>query len=278
MKKHNSAAPQPPTHSTAPVDVSRRRTLGALGAFSILGSAGLIGCGGSSSATNSTSSSASSSVSSSTATASSASATSSVDSCTLIPTETEGPYPLTAILSNSAIVRADIAENKSGVPLTLKLKLVNVSSDCSPFTYASIYVWHCDKDGVYSGYSQPGANTVGETFCRGVQDVDENGVATFNTIFPGWYTGRLTHIHFQVFLYNDTSSTATATSQLAFPADITTAVYNSSLYSAHGQNTSVSSFAADNVFSDGITYQLASVTGSVDEGFVATLDVGIAAG
>ena len=199
-----------------------------------------------------------------------------VDSCVLIPQETQGPYPLLAIISNSGMVRTDITEGKAGIPLTLKLKLVDVNNSCASIPYGSVYVWHCDKDGVYSGYSNQtgGVNAIGETFCRGIQDTDENGEVTFTTIYPGWYNGRITHIHFQVYLFN--SAISTATSQIAFPQDVTRTVYNSSLYAARGQNTSVGSFAADNVFSDGVTYQLADVSGDISSGYEATLQVGIA--
>jgi len=199
-------------------------------------------------------------------------------SCVIIPQETEGPYPLLAILTNSSIVRQDITENKTGVPLTLVLKLQDVSNQCAAISGAAVYVWHCDKDGAYSGYNsaQNGGDHSGETFLRGVQVSDSAGEVIFYTIYPGWYTGRITHIHFQIYLNDNLNVTATATSQLGFPQDITQTVYASSLYSAHGQNTSVSSFSEDNVFSDGTTYQIASVEGSVNDGYTATLVVGVA--
>ena len=256
--------------SLSQVKVTRRHTLQLLGALSVLGG-GLSACGDSSDSENT------SVISNDSTGSSDDNRNNQTGSCVLIPSETEGPYPLTAILSNSAIVRQDITEGKTGVPLTLKLNIVDINNSCSAFTYASVYIWHCDKDGVYSGYSQPGANAIGETFCRGVGDTDENGEVTFTTIYPGWYTGRITHIHFQVFLYNDTSAMATVTSQIAFPEAVTTAVYNSSFYSAHGQNNSVNGFASDNIFSDGVDYQMAKISGSVDEGYVASLQVGISA-
>jgi len=175
------------------------------------------------------------------------------------------------------MVRKDVTEGKPGVPMTLKLQVVNVNAACAPITNAAVYIWHCDKDGVYSGYSQPGASTVGQTFMRGIQVTDANGEVTFTTIYPGWYSGRITHIHFQIYLNDNLGRTATATSQLAFPTAVTTAVYNSSQYSAHGQNNSVASNMADMVFSDGLTYQLASMTGDVASGFTASLLVGVAA-
>jgi protocatechuate 3,4-dioxygenase beta subunit len=52
------------------------------------------------------------------------------------------------------------------LPLELLLTIVNVNDNCTPITNALVYVWHCDKDGLYSGYRQPGASTVGQTFCQ----------------------------------------------------------------------------------------------------------------
>jgi len=245
-----------------PPNLNRRRALGALGAIGIFGGTLLTGCGASTETDSESDDATSDDDSDNTVIA---------GECVLIPEETAGPFPLTAVLSNSAMVRQDITEGKTGVPLTLKLAIVDINNGCEPITSASVYVWHCDKDGDYSGYSQMG--TLGETFCRGIQDVDSDGVATFNTVFPGWYSGRITHIHFQVFLYSE--SVATATSQLAFPQEITKAVYNTALYT-NGQNTSITSFSSDGIFSDGVTYQLAVVTGDTESGYTATLQVGIA--
>jgi len=200
--------------------------------------------------------------------------------CALIPSETDGPYPLYSILSNTTIQRRDITESKTGVPLRLILRLVNANNSCAPISNAAIYIWHCDKDGVYSGYANQtgGVNATGQTFLRGIQVTDASGQVVFDTIYPGWYSGRITHIHMQAYL-NDavTQGTAIITSQMAFPQDVTTAVYNSTLYAAHGQNTSVTSFAQDNVFSDGTTYEMATIAGDVSNGYVATLTLGIAA-
>lgn len=165
-------------------------------------------------------------------------AAASAGSCTLTATETAGPYPLLAILSNSAVVRSDMTEGKTGVPLTLTLTIQNAS--CTPIAGAAVYIWHCDKDGLYSGYSTSGnTGQAGLTYLRGIQVTNSNGQVSFTTIYPGWYIGRITHIHLQVYLNDNLSVTATATTQLAFPAAITTAVYNSSLYAARGQNSSV---------------------------------------
>jgi protocatechuate 3,4-dioxygenase beta subunit len=197
--------------------------------------------------------------------------------CTLTATETDGPYPLYAILSNSVLTRSDITEGKTGVPLTLTLTLLDLSNGCTPISGAGIYIWHCDKDGVYSGYAtSTNAGSTSTTFLRGVQVTDSNGQITFTTIYPGWYAGRITHIHAQVYL-NDSlvEGSAIATTQLAFPVDITTAVYNSSLYTK-GQNTSVTSFSADNVFSDGTSTEMLSLSGDTTSGYTATMTISIA--
>lgn len=198
-------------------------------------------------------------------------------SCALIPKETAGPYPLTSVLDDDDMMRRDVTEGRPGVPLTLTLKLVNVNKACAPISNAAVYIWCTDKDGVYSGYQQPGHDTRGQTFMRGIQISNSKGAVHFDMIYPGWYPGRITHVHFQVFLNADTGHTATATSQLAFPQSVTKAVYDSPLYAAKGQNTSVPDFAHDGVFSDGVSLQMAKMKGSVDLGYSAKLMVGVAA-
>jgi len=134
-------------------------------------------------------------------------------------------------------------------------------------------IWHCDAAGNYSDESANG--TAGQKYLRGYQVTDATGKVQFTTIYPGWYSGRITHIHFQVYLHDNLNVTATATSQLAFPQAITQAVYASSLYAGHGQNSSVTSFSQDNVFSDGTTYQMLTVTGDVNNGYTASIVVGV---
>ena len=191
--------------------------------------------------------------------------------CVLVPEETIGPYPLLQVLSTTALRRSDVRETRTGVPLRLVLSLANVNNNCNPITNAAVYIWQCDKDGNYSGYG----SEVGQTYMRGIQFTDAAGQVAFTTVYPGWYQGRITHIHFQVYLNANLGGTATATSQIAFPPTVTQAVYSSPLYSARGQNTSVASFAQDMVFADGTTYQLATVTGDVAQGYTALLTVGV---
>lgn len=199
-------------------------------------------------------------------------------SCSLAPTETEGPFPLRAMLTGDALLRADITEGRPGVPLALRIKLVDVTRGCRPITGAWVYVWHCDRDGEYSGYDgMNGPSASPQTFLRGIQKSDGEGCVTFKTLYPGWYEGRITHIHCMVFLAGaplTRASPSQATTQFAFPADATAAVYASRLY-GKGPNTSVLRLEDDNVFGDGAVSEMLTLTGSVEVGFAAGIVVGV---
>jgi protocatechuate 3,4-dioxygenase beta subunit len=142
-------------------------------------------------------------------------------------------------------------------------------------TGAAVYVWHCDRDGRYSLYS-PGATS--ENYLRGVQLADAGGAVSFTTIFPACYPGRWPHIHFEVYpsVADATGgATALATSQLAIPEDACNHVYASDGYAESVNNLAQLSLETDNVFADGSDQQLATVTGSVEEGFVMRLVVAV---
>lgn len=110
--------------------------------------------------------------------------------CVLTPGQEEGPFYI-----DLAQVRQDIVENRSGVPLALALTVVD-SDTCEPIRNAAVDIWHCDALGVYSG--EPSEGSEGETYLRGIQLTDGNGLAEFATIYPGQYPGRTTHIHVKV--------------------------------------------------------------------------------
>ena len=174
----------------------------------------------------------------------------SATTCWLTPEKTEGPYYF-----DPKLIRRDITEGKTGVPLSLAIGVVDVN--CVPVPNLLVDVWHADKDGLYSGYSQPGGNTRGQSFLRGTQPTDADGIARFDTIYPGWYQGRATHIHFKVRIPDQTY----VTSQFAFPEAINNAVYASPLYASRGRNST--SNAADGIFrSADPTYLTLSLTPS----------------
>jgi protocatechuate 3,4-dioxygenase beta subunit len=238
----------------------RREVLAALGAG--VGAAALAACG---------SSSPTAATTTATTTTTSVTPTSNNTTCAVTPSETRGPYPdTTGMINNQAFYRRDIAEGKSGLPLTLTLTVVNTNNGCSAISGVQVEVWQCDATGNYSEYSQPGFNGTGQTFLRGVQTTDANGQVTFTTIYPGWYQGRATHIHVDVYR----SGTIIKTTQIAFPESISAAVYASGVYASKGQ--SPTNNASDNVFSDGVINELATVTGNTTSGYTATLNIGIA--
>lgn len=233
------------------------------------------------------------SVASSTSSTSS-SAASTVSSCSIVPEETAGPYPgdgsnynssgIANALAQSGIVRSDIRASfgsasavATGIPLTLTLKLVNTANSCANLAGYAIYLWHCDRNGLYSLYS---TGITAENYLRGVQATDSDGSVTFLTVFPGCYAGRMPHIHFEIY---PSLATATGygnkikTSQLTFPLATLTEVYATANYTTSAANLSNMSFATDNVFSDGTSLQMATLSGNTSTGYTATLTVGIAA-
>ena len=178
-------------------------------------------------------------------------------SCVLAPEATEGPFYL-----DDHRLRRNITEGRPGVPLALKLKVLNVSS-CKPVKGAAVDIWHCDAGGAYSGTSGDD-----ERFLRGVQRTDAKGVAAFRTIYPGWYQGRTVHIHVMVYI----GGNVVHTGQLYFPDALTDTIYRRAPYSARPGRTTRN--AADSIYRNGgkrSTLKLAK-SGS---GYVGSIAMGV---
>ncbi|MDN5285620.1 MAG: Protocatechuate 3,4-dioxygenase beta subunit [Mucilaginibacter sp.] len=198
--------------------------------------------------------------------------------CTVTPTETEGPYPYVGGEITNPLNRADVTGGQTGVPLTVSFLVVNTNNNCNVVTGARVDIWHCNKDGYYSGYAnQPGLlgskSYVGETWLRGYLLTDTTGVAKFTTIYPGWYGGRATHIHMEVFVNNVLKKV----SQLTFSETISDTVHVSTLYAAHGVNPVRN--ASDSVFGDSATdlaLETLALTGSISAGYSGTFTLGVA--
>jgi protocatechuate 3,4-dioxygenase beta subunit len=139
--------------------------------------------------------------------------------CVLAPELAEGPYYV-----EGDKVRRNITGGKPGVPLALRLAVVDVST-CKPIRNAAVDIWHCDAGGVYSATSVQ--STENRTFLRGIQRTNGNGLALFRTIYPGWYPGRTVHIHTMVHI----AGNVVHTGQLYFPDAVTDAAYRRSPYS-----------------------------------------------
>jgi protocatechuate 3,4-dioxygenase beta subunit len=208
------------------------------------------------------------------------------ESCAVIPEETAGPFPGDGsngpdVLSQDGVVRSDIRSSfgssstvAAGVPLAIKLTIQDAGGDCAPLAGAAVYLWHCDRDGGYSLYSQ---SVAAENYLRGVQEADDSGLVTFQSIFPACYSGRWPHIHFEVYpslaLATDEANRI-ATSQIALPKDACDLVYATDGYSQSIQNLSQVTLASDNVFrDDGAVRQLGTVTGDVAGGLTVTATI-----
>ena len=263
---------------------SRRRSLRWL--LASAAAVPLASCGGGGSADAGTTASSSPAASGTTTTAT-------TGTCAVIPEETGGPYPGDGTNSNgsgvanalalSGIVRSDIrtsvapgSATAAGIVTTLKLQIVNTGASCASAAGAAVYLWHCDRDGNYSMYASGLTN---ENYLRGVQEADSTGTVTFTTIFPGCYSGRMPHVHFEVYpsLAKATSAAnRVKTSQFTFPMTTLNEAYATTAYSASSRNLASMSYATDNVFSDGTSLQMASVSGDPINGYVVTLTIGVA--
>ncbi|MBI1200855.1 MAG: intradiol ring-cleavage dioxygenase [Phenylobacterium sp.] len=282
------------------VMLARRRLLGLFGAggVSMLTAACSGGSSGSAASDAATTTSTTTTTTTTTGTDTGGATSGSSSACVADPSETNGPYPadgtntangvLSNVLTQSGVVRSDIRSSfgasttaAPGVPLALTIKLVNVNAGCTALSGYAIYVWHCTRDGLYSLYSSGVQN---ENFLRGVQVTDANGEVTFTTIFPGCYSGRYPHIHFEVYpsLAAATAQpSAILTSQFAMPRDVCSTVYGSATgYSASVTNLAQVTTGNDNVFGDNTSAQIAamtpSLTGSVAAGYTGTVTVGVA--
>lgn len=248
--------------------LSRRRVLGAIGVGA--GALALAACSSESGGSG----------------ASSSGSTSATTADGEIPQETNGPYPADGtnglnVLEESGIVRSDITTSLDGgttvdgVPLDLTFSLTDMANDDAPFEGAAVYAWQCDAQGMYSMYSE---GIEDETYLRGIQVADADGVVRFSTIVPGCYPGRWTHIHFEVYPDADSATdvaNAIATSQVAFPEDMLKAVYELDAYDGSAKNLAQVTLDSDNVFGDGYELQMGTFAGDASDGYVGSLAVAI---
>jgi protocatechuate 3,4-dioxygenase beta subunit len=147
-------------------------------------------------------------------------ATAEAASCILSKESTEGPYWIA-----NHLTRRNITENRPGMPLRLHLTVLDAVT-CKPIKGADVEIWHADAGGTYSGVQ---GNT--KTFLRGHQKSAANGSVTFDTVYPGWYSGRTPHIHIKVHV----GTSYVYTGQLFFSDTASAAIYRTARYKSHGQ-------------------------------------------
>jgi protocatechuate 3,4-dioxygenase beta subunit len=215
--------------------------------------------------------------------------------CTLASEQEEGPYYI-----DDEKLRADITEGRPGVPLKLRIALVD-SRSCAPLTNAAVDIWHCDALGVYSGFTSNspdgggpgggrgrgrgpgggpgrGRGPVDATrFLRGVQVTDAGGFVEFSTLYPGWYSGRAIHVHLKAHIAGEGGRVA-HTGQMFFPEDLTERIAKTEPYATRlGIHRTTQD--EDNVFRNQHGFeQMARIErlGKSDaDGFAATISVAV---
>jgi protocatechuate 3,4-dioxygenase beta subunit len=138
------------------------------------------------------------------------------------------------------------------------------TNSCSPVSDALVDIWHCNSVGIYSHYIAASlggmhGKTDNSSFFRGKrlflfysvfdeyivgqQVTNAEGIAIFDTIYPGWYGGRATHIHIKVHIGSSLTNIGGAiyakgghvshTGQIFFDNKLTDTVANVSPYSTH---------------------------------------------
>jgi protocatechuate 3,4-dioxygenase beta subunit len=272
--------------------IGRRRALQVLTGAGLLA---LVGCASSNgdgtsdtAATTGGTSGGTSGATSGTAATTATSAAATSGDVEVIPEETAGPFPADGsngpnVLSESGVVRSDIRSSfgsssgtADGVLTTIAFTVADAASD-APLPGAAVYAWHCDREGRYSIYSE-GAQD--QNYLRGVQETAADGLASFTSIYPGCYSGRWPHVHFEVYasLADATSGASPiATSQIALPEAVSTAVYATEGYEDSVRNASQVTLEGDNVFSDGWELETPTSSGSVADGYTIALTVGVGA-
>jgi len=202
-----------------------------------------------------------------------AAATGTAMACVLTPAKTEGPYFVDEKLNRSDI-RVDPTDNsvQAGVPLQLTIRTFDSDRGCAPVEGATVDVWHCSAQGLYSDEAQNG--TAGKKFLRGLQKTDSAGAARFTTIYPGWYQGRTIHIHFKVRLLDGSSKTYEFTSQIFFDESLNNTVMALPAYNRGRTRDTLN--ANDMVYGSDGAQLLASATGGTSAGYATVFDVGLA--
>lgn len=197
--------------------------------------------------------------------------------CTETDSETAGPFPTK---SPSSLVMTNIVSDRTGIAFDIKITIQDKNNSCAALQGAVVDIWHCDKDGYYSEYGGTSMQSIDYTavhFLRGRQTTDSNGMVGFTSIFPGWYTGRATHIHVHIYDANGNSLLVT---QIGFPEGSGNAVNLVNASTANGYTKGMSGYtsnASDNIFADSQDTEIGTVTGSVADGFEITHTIVVSA-
>lgn len=163
---------------------------------------------------------------------------------------------------------------REGIPLALNISVARVGEiSCAPIEGAQVDVWHCDAQGQYSGVSDQGSDTAGQQFLRGYQLTDTNGAVQFQTIYPGWYSGRAVHIHFTIRTKGADGEDYQFTSQFFFDDTLTDQIHALEPYASKGQRDTRNS--NDNIFSGSGDQLLLNLQDDTTNGFTGPISIGL---
>jgi protocatechuate 3,4-dioxygenase beta subunit len=190
----------------------------------------------------------------------------------LSPTEEVGPFYVAYDR-----VRENVRAGQAGIALRLHVRVINVST-CRPIRGAALDIWQANARGTYSDEAQE--DTVGQTWLRGVQLTDSSGRVTFRTIMPGWYEGRVNHIHAKVRVkgtvknHRYTGGTTAHIGQMFFPQAINNTCAKVSPYTSNTNDRITN--AEDRVYTrQGGARSRLTMTGSPTKGYVGHITLGV---
>ncbi len=190
------------------------------------------------------------------------------NTCAVSPSETAGPFP---IKTPADWVRENIIGDRTGVALLINIKVENTNNNCEPLAGVLVDVWHCDAQGNYSEYAgQEDGDFTTQHFLRGRQTTNADGIASFISIYPGWYPGRAPHLHLEIL---SSAGQSLLVTQTAFPEDVSNTVYATNGYNGDFDTSN----EQDGEFGNSLNRNIATtVTGNVTDGYTLSETIKVA--
>lgn len=186
--------------------------------------------------------------------------------CVASPRETAGPFP---IKTPAQLVRENIIGDRAGIPLLINITIQNINDNCAPLQNVDVDIWHCDAKGNYSEYgNQLEGDFTNQSFLRGRQRTDSNGMASFISIFPGWYPGRTPHIHVEI---KSSTGRSLLITQISWSEDISNSVYKTAEYNG----TADTNNSNDGIVSNANLAD--TLTGNTTDGYILTKIIKVSA-
>ncbi|RSL95644.1 hypothetical protein CDV31_013813 [Fusarium ambrosium] len=198
------------------------------------------------------------------------------------------------------MVRHDLRESQKGIDFYLDIGVIDIET-CEPLQGTALTIWNCNATGSYSSFTgidpdtselldgwtkRQDGTTDNETFLRGIQVTDENGMIEFLTKFPGYYITRTTHIHVTAQTNVSTGTSYSSSSvqhvgQLFFEETLLNRVYQHSPYNEHLATLNRTTNSEDSLYSsassDGYSavISVSQITKDIEDGLVGYITIGV---